>query len=250
MIEIRANTVLLDIEGAISSYTYIHEVLFPFAVNNARSYLERCWDNVETLTACDSMAREAGFKSSYEWLNPGEIKRQDMIDTVLSEIERLTKADSHSNGLKELQSFIWAEAYATGRLCSQVFDDVPQALACWKAAKILMAVFASRINTAQREFMEHTEYGSLVDYFAGFFDLSCGSMTDPSSYDRIARLLNRQASEIVFVSDPLPRLEAAHSAGMQTLRLLRPGSVQQKQSIHTCAPSLYDVRILPQESLV
>lgn len=247
MIEITASTVLLGIDGTLSPYSYSQDVLLPFAVENARSYLERCWDAVDTLTVCDLMARDAGFESSYDWLNVAETRREDMIDAVMAEVERLTRENSQSRGLKELQGFIFAEAYATGRLRSQVFEDVPQALACWKAARILAAVFSSRLSTAQREFFGHTEYGSLNDYLAGFFDTSGGSLQEPSSYRRIAKLLSCKEMDVVFVSDCISELDAACLAGMQTLTLERPGNAEKKEHKHPVAQSFYDVRILQQE---
>ena len=244
MIEFTANTVLLDIEGTLSPVSYVYDVLFPFALQNARSYLERCWDDPNTLQACDLMARDAGFASSYDWLDVSESKREDMINKVVAEVERLVAADAKSRGLKELQGFIWAEAYASGKLCSKVFEDVPQALACWKASKLLMAIYSSGSATAQREFFGHTEFGSLVDYFAGFFDTACGPKKEAESYRRITNLLNRNASEMVFMSDIVAELDAAREAGLQTLLLLRPGNAKQTESDHQKIESFYDLRIL------
>lgn len=243
MIELEGKAVLLDIEGTTSSTTYVYDVLFPFARENARSYLERCWDDKNTLEACDLIAKEIGFDSSYDWLH-GEEKRSDMIDKVMLEVEKLMSKDSKSKGLKELQGFIWAEAYSSGLLCSQVFVDVPQALACWKATGLLMAIYSSGSATAQRVFFRHTEFGDLSDYFAGFFDTSCGPKKESDSYARIAKLLNHSPNEIIFFSDTVDELNAASKAGMQTVLLLRPDNAQQAESEHQTIPSFYDIRIL------
>jgi 2,3-diketo-5-methylthio-1-phosphopentane phosphatase len=250
VIELTATGVLLGIEGTLSPHAFLVDILMPFAVGNARSYLERCWDDVETLTACDLLARDAGYESSYDWLNVAETKREDMIEKVIIELDRLTSEKLETPGLKELQGFIWAEAYASGRLSSQVFEDVPQALACWKAGRILVSIYASRNAPAQREFFGHTEYGNLIDYFAGFFDSSTGPMTDPASYGRIARRLGIKEPDIVFVSDVLAELDAAGRAGLQTLTLTRPGNVSKNGLPHQSVPSFYDVRILQPENVV
>jgi 2,3-diketo-5-methylthio-1-phosphopentane phosphatase len=244
VIEFTANTILLDIEGTLAPVSYVYDVLFPYALENARSYLERCWDDPNTLQACDLMALDAGFTSSYDWLDVAETKRADMISKVVAELERLAASDAKSRGLKELQGIIWAEAYASGKLCSKVFEDVPQALACWKASKMLMAIYSSGSATAQREFFGHTEYGSLTDYFAGFFDTSCGPKRDAESYKRIIKLLNRNAAETIFMSDIVAELDAAREAGLQTLLLLRPGNAPQPESDHQKLETFYDLRIL------
>ena len=242
MIELEAKAVLLDIEGTTSSTKYVYDVLFPFARQNARSYLERCWDEKNTLEACDLIAKEIGFDSSYEWLH-GEEKRSDMIDKVMVAVEKLMDDDSKSTGLKELQGFIWAEAYSSGLLCSQVFVDVPQALACWKATGLLMAIYSSGSATAQRVFFRHTEFGDLSDYFAGFFDTSCGAKKESTSYARIANLLSYKPEEIVFFSDSVDELNAAMQAKMQTVLLLRPDNAEQPGSDHPSIPTFYDIRI-------
>lgn len=248
VIEIQANAVLLDIEGTTSPIAYVYDVLFPFARNNARSYLQRCWDDVETLEACDLIAKEAGHGNSYDWLN-GEPTREAMLDKCMFEIEKLMDADSKSTGLKMLQGFIWAEAYRSGLLCSQVFDDVPQALSCWKASGYLMAIYSSGSATAQREFFAHTEQGDLSDYFSGFFDTSCGPKREPLSYTKIAKLLDRKESDIVFFSDIVEELDAAKKAGLQTVLLTRPGNPEQANNGHHSIPTFYDIKVLQDEGL-
>lgn len=243
MIEIEAKAVLLDVEGTTSATSYVHDVLFPFARDNARSYLERCWDDQNTLEACDLIAKEAGHGSSYDWLYHIE-KRSEQIDMVMDEINKLMEQDSKSKGLKELQGFIWAEAYSSGLLCSQVFVDVPQALACWRATKLLMAIYSSGSATAQRVFFRHTEFGDLSDYFSGFFDTSCGPKKEKDSYIRIAKLLNQETKDVVFFSDLVDELDAARDAGMQTVLLLRPDNAKQAESTHKSIPSFYDVRVV------
>lgn len=243
MEELEAKAVILDIEGTCSAKSYVSDVLFPFAKENARSYLERCWDDQNTLEACDQIAREAGKSSSYDWLC-GYEKRSDQINAVLDEVSRLMDEKKSSKGLKELQGFIWAEAYSSGLLCSQVFVDIPQALACWRAGKVTMAIYDSAISTAQRVFFKHTEFGDLSDYFAGFFDTSSGAKTEPESYKRIAKLLGQEPAEIIYFSDCENELDVAKNAGLQTVMVARPENNQQETKRHLSIPSFYDIRIV------
>lgn len=246
MIEIAAKTVLLDIEGTVSPISYVHDVLFPFARKNTRSYLERCWENTNTLEACDLLAREAGFESSFHWLQ-NEEKQSDMIDKVMELVNRLMDEDSKTIGLKALQGFVWAEAYGSGLLRSQVFVDLPQALASWKATGLTIAIYSSGSATAQRDFFTHTEYGDLSDYFAAYFDTSCGPKKESQSYSRIAKILSQEVGDMVFFSDTLAELEAAKEAGLNTVLMKREGNAEENKNGHLELASFYDLRIIQEQ---
>lgn len=248
MIEIQANAVLLDIEGTTSPIGYVYDVLFPFAKNNVKSYLERCWEHPDTLAACDLLAKDAGFQSSYDWLS-NEPTRESMVEKVLVEVYRQMEADLKTQGLKALQGFIWAEGYESGLLQSKLFEDVPQALACWQATGLTMAIYSSGSATAQRAFYAHTEFGDLSDYFGGFFDTSCGPKREAASYTRIAKLLDKEASGIVFFSDAVEELDAAKQAGFQTVFVSRPENPEQPNSSHPSIPTFYDIRIMQPETV-
>lgn len=248
MIETSASAVLLDIEGTVSPVTYVYETLFPYARENARAYLERNWDSPDLIPVCDLLAREAGFSDSYVWLN-GLQRINDMIDKVMNEVNRQMDADSKSRGLKELQGLVWADGYESGKLRSQLFEDVPQALACWKASGHLIAIYSSGSSTAQRVFFQHTEFGDLTDYFSGFFDTSSGAKKEASSYKLIAARLNRSPEHIVFISDVTAELDAASNIGMQTIHIVRPGNAEAAGDKHTSVASFYDLQVLVPEAI-
>ena len=247
VIELSASAVLLDIEGTVSPVSFVYDVLFPFARENARSFLQKNWDSPALLPACDLLAEDAGFSDSYVWLN-GLERVQDMIDRVMTEVNKLMDADSKSRGLKELQGLIWADGYESGKLQSKLFEDVPQALACWKASGHLIAIYSSGSSTAQRVLFQYTEFGDLTDYFSGFFDTSCGAKRDASSYEMIAARLSRQPEQVVFVSDVLAELDAASSIGMKTLHMVRPGNNDPAGDKHSTVKSFYDVQVLVPEA--
>ncbi len=243
MITINANVVLLDIEGTTSAISYVHDVLFPYARENARAFLERNWDHPNTISACDQMAKDAGLESSYDWLD-GLSTRAEMLEVVMEEFCRLMDQDIKATGLKELQGLIWAEAYEAGLLQSQVFADVPDALEGWQKANLLLAIYSSGSSIAQRVFFANTEHGDLSHFFSGFFDTSCGGKKEVQSYQNIAKILDRQATEIVFLSDLVAELDAASSSGMQTVLLKRPGNHEQEDSPHTTISSFDQIQIL------
>jgi enolase-phosphatase E1 len=75
---------------------------------------------------------------------------------------------------------------------------------------------------AQRVLFANSVHGDLTPLFSGHFDTAVGSKRAPASYSVIADAIGRAPRDIVFLSDVDAELDAARSAGMQTVRLLRP----------------------------
>lgn len=247
MLNIEANTVIIDLKGSCSSQEFF-DSLVKFAAENISSYLDRCLDTPSTLNACDLLAKELGFPSSYDWLS-GFSRRPDMIEAVASEFLRLSKEAPNSRGIKELQSIVWLEAYQQGLLQSQVFDDIAQSLSSWKAASIAILSFSSETSIYQREFFAKTTFGDLSHYFAGFFDSSTGSKTSPESYERIARLLNESPENVLLIGNIENELSAARNAGLQTIRLNRSDDTGAFSSENNqCLSCLYDLRLVRKSS--
>jgi methylthioribulose 1-phosphate dehydratase/enolase-phosphatase E1 len=73
----------------------------------------------------------------------------------------------------------------------------------------------------------HTDTGDHTDLIDEYFDTSVGSKVSSSSYGEIARRLQLQTTEVIFVSDVTNELTAARAAGMSTLLCLRPGNQPQ-----------------------
>lgn len=248
VIELEASAVLLNVEGTSCPETYARDVLVPFARKNVHKYLEICWDSPLTLECCDKIARQAGFPSSYDWLE-GIEKRADMIEKVESGILQFLDSNPSSCSLKDLLAFLFLEGYSSAELRSQVFEDLLHGLASWKAAGITVATHSSDSATFQREMFCHTEYGDLSSYFAGFFDTSCGSNTEKSTFEKIAGLLGYKAHDLVYLGRSGLELDWAAQAGLQTVLLARPG-IEAVNGAHQSAPTLYDIRISRKANLI
>jgi len=81
----------------------------------------------------------------------------------------------------------------------------------------------------------------LSRHISHYFDTTAGSKTDKRTYQKIASVLQLSPSEIVFISDVSIELDAARSAGMQTLLCLRPGNRPQPASTHRPIQTLDEV---------
>ncbi len=208
-----ARVILLDIEGTTSSIEYVYDVLFPYVRRELPGYLGAHWDDASVKNACAKIASESG--------------RDDFVVTkenVLVDVVRLMDGDVKSTGLKELQGIVSGAGYASGKLRAHFYVDVPPALERWTKAGIQCCVYSSGSIEAQKSFYRYAEAGDLSHYISANFDTTTGPKRERLSYEAIASALNTAPSEILFCSDVLAELDAAHAAGMQTVLVVRPGN--------------------------
>lgn len=216
MTQLAASGVLLDIEGTTSSVSFVYDVMFPFVRRELEPYLETAWRTPECRAACEQIASEA--VGSGQWASGSTLDQRAVRDEVL----RLMDGDIKSTGLKALQGLIWERGFDSGELLAHVYDDVPPALLRWNGSGLDVRIYSSGSVQAQRLFFGHTEFGNLLGQFRGHYDTTTGPKRQAASYAAIASDFQQPASEIVFLSDILAELDAARTAGMQTVLVLRP----------------------------
>lgn len=221
----------MDIEGTTSPIDFVYQVLFPFVRAHLKDYLRRNAGS-EELQRDLSQLRDEHLKDLEQGLAPPKWVDEPLdahIESVMHYVFWLMGRDRKSTGLKSLQGRIWQEGYDRGELKSQVFPDVPAALRDWKSKKLDVRIFSSGSVLAQKLLFANTEVGDLTHFLCGYFDTNTGPKNDPESYRQITNDYHLLASEVLFVSDMTPELDAAKSAGMQTLLIMRPGNLPQPE---------------------
>ena len=92
----------------------------------------------------------------------------------------------------------------------------------------------------------NSEHGDLTPLFSGHFDTAVGSKREAASYRVIADIVGLTPHDIVFLSDVDAELDAARTAGMQTVRLLRPADTSAgATTAHPSAVSFDELDISP-----
>lgn len=219
--------ILLDIEGTTTPIAFVSEVLFPFARRHISRYLE-----IASLTALkrehEEDARLGHGPPSWS-AGPAEY------------VYWLMDQDRKSTALKEIQGEVWREGYERGELRGEVFDDVPPALERWHQATIDVRIFSSGSAMAQRLLFSNTSAGDLTNFLNGFFDTTTGPKGEPASYMRIAEAFGLPASNVLFISDVTPELDAARLAEMRTYLCVRPGNHPQPLNSHPILRSFDEI---------
>jgi enolase-phosphatase E1 len=133
--------------------------------------------------------------------------------------------------LKAIQGILWRDAYENNEISGHIYPDVPAALEQWKKANIQMGVYSSGSVEAQQLLFGHSGFGDLTPFFSHYFDTAIGNKREAASYRAIQNTIDLPAGEILFLSDVEAELDAAKDAGMQTVQLVRPGTMASEKHV-------------------
>ncbi len=195
--------ILTDIEGTTSSISFVKDVLFPYARNALPAFVRAHGSDPEVRRWLDNAAVDAGSVCT---------------DHVLVEVLKgWIDADRKHPALKALQGIMWADGYANGEFRAHVYPDAVQALQSWHAHGERLYVYSSGSVAAQKLLFGHSTAGDLQPLFSGYFDTAVGGKREDQSYRRVASAIGCAASEVLFLSDVVAELDAARSAGMDTV---------------------------------
>ena len=222
--------VVLDIEGTTTPIAFVYEDLFNYSRTHVRDYLTRHFDTKDVRADVQQLRKEhAEYVSEGKQPPPlAEPGSATEIDSLTVYVNWLIDINSKAKGLKSLQGKLWHEGYLDGTLRSQMFSDVPPALARWRDAGLSISIFSSGSALAQQLLFTHTEAGDLTPFIDNYFDTSVGKKGEAGSYRCIAEKIGVQPEELIFVSDIVTELAAAREAEMKPVLANRPGNQPQE----------------------
>ena len=213
--------ILLDIEGTTTPADFVYQVLFPFARNHVREFLEEHPEvvraDIERLRADHQADRKCGLNPP-DWVEQPSGSR---VESMVTYVHWLMEQDRKATALKSLQGKIWQRGYETGTLQSQVYQDVPRAFQRWRGQNRAISIYSSGSELAQKLLFAHTTEGDLTGYISSYFDTNVGPKTSAESYRRIATKLQVAGSEVLFVSDATAELDGAQGAALKTALCVR-----------------------------
>jgi enolase-phosphatase E1 len=235
--------VLLDIEGTTCPVSFVADTLFPYARARLGSFLHEHGQDSDLqplLSALNEAWRNDCHNVDGEDIETNETPNLHQLSSFL---RRLIDEDRKLTALKDLQGLIWKEGYRSGSLLAPLFADVAPALKRWYAAGLRLAVYSSGSIAAQQLLYGHSTAGDLHQLFCGWFDTRIGRKQDPASYLKIAESLSTPPARILFVSDSLAELDAAHSSGLAVIFSNRPGNPEEDPGIHPQLASLEQIEL-------
>lgn len=199
----KARYILLDIEGTVSDIHFVKNVLFPYSQKKLASYITQHQVELEGLLS--------------------EVPGDD-LGAKVHQFESWIEADIKAKPLKELQGRIWKQGFENGEFEAPIYADAKSQMEHWKESGLRLGIYSSGSVTAQKLFFKHTEHGDLTPLFENHFDLETGSKKETTSYQKIAKELQLEPEEILFLSDIEQELVAAKQAGLKVTQIVRPGT--------------------------
>jgi enolase-phosphatase E1 len=206
--------VITDIEGTTSSITFVKEVLFPYARANLADYVRSHANDPQIKSLLEDVCAEIGAKQSTEH--------------IIAELIQWIDHDKKLTPLKTLQGLIWEAGYQQGDFKGHIYADAAINLTIWKEKGLVLYIYSSGSVYAQKLLFAHTEYGDLTPLFTDYFDTHVGGKKEKQSYINIAEQLSMPAEQLLFLSDSKEELDAAKSAGFETIWLVRDGIIDTK----------------------
>lgn len=213
--------ILTDIEGTTSSISFVKDVLFPYARDHLPAFVAAHGDDAEVRCWLDATAQEAGIDAADR-------------DAVVATLQQWIEEDRKATPLKALQGMIWRDGYAGGAYRAHLYPEVADRLRAWKDRGLPLYVYSSGSVAAQQLFFRYSEAGDLSGLFDGHFDTEVGGKREAASYAHISAAIGVAAQDILFLSDIVEELDAARSAGLQTVWLCRPPLSCPADSAHPC----------------
>jgi enolase-phosphatase E1 len=234
--EVRA--ILLDIEGTTTPVDFVYRTLFGFARENLSAFLHRSFNDPDVCTCVNGLnAQHAIDRKSAQNLPDWPTGQASEIDPAVRYGLWLMERDSKIAPLKALQGLIWQEGYRSGMLRGEVFADVPRAFDRWRQQGKEISIYSSGSALAQEMLFRTTRFGDLTASIKSFFDTRVGNKTSTESYKKIASISGYPEHQFLFFSDVIGELDAARSAGMQTVLVVRSAEADDRTAGHTAIKS-------------
>ncbi|KAM0827783.1 hypothetical protein ACQ4PT_067961 [Festuca glaucescens] len=204
--------------------------MFPYARDNVRKHLISTYDAEETKEDIELLRIQVEEDLRNRVVGavpvaPSDAGKEEVINSLVTNVESMIKADRKITSLKQLQGHIWRTGFESKELHGVVFEDVPEALKDWQSHGVKVYIYSSGSREAQRLLFGHSSYGDLRQYLCGFFDTTTGNKREARSYVEISKSLGvDNPSQILFITDVFEEAVAAKSAGLEAVISIRPGN--------------------------
>ncbi|KAF1943332.1 2,3-diketo-5-methylthio-1-phosphopentane phosphatase [Clathrospora elynae] len=229
-----SEVVLLDIEGTVSSISFVKDVMYPYALDSLTRLARNSWADADFQTLI------APF--------PEDTRRN--VDALVAHVEDLTRRDIKAVYLKQLQGHLWTTGFRNGDLKTPLFDDVVPTLEAWKAAGKTLAIFSSGSVQAQLQFFSYVKDGpttrDIKPLFSAHYDtVNAGPKLERSSYQKICSELGKDVSKVTFLTDNVKEAEAAAEASVYAVVVDRPGNAPLSEESKAKFPVIQKLTDLP-----
>lgn len=109
----KTKILLVDIEGTTTNISFVKDVLFPYARDNCKSFLEQHWEEQEIKEIVDDLC-ELSIKDGKPI--DRDTDKATFIDAIIANVHSQISEDRKTKELKNLQGKIWKLAFESGTI--------------------------------------------------------------------------------------------------------------------------------------
>ena len=245
---------LLDFHGTICSTRWEQRQLLPFVLQQLADYLQQNWNVlqveqlVQQLRADSYVQRFAGFRDDAPLVDQRDtvdgpeagqenqaatmatnLPTPEELNTLVAFIRWQVQQRRETTECLQLQRLIWQQGLADGRLKVHLFADVPSALTRWKKAGIRLCMFSSVQQADLRLMLQHTQYGNVLDSFESLFDPTIGNRLQPTTYRKLADLVQVVPQRMLYLTDVGKVAKMAAQTGIDCTLVVRPENARVRE---------------------
>jgi enolase-phosphatase E1 len=233
--------ILCDIEGTTTDISFVKDVLFPYALNECKDFLNQRFEDPDikeiVRDLCSLSADDGNAIQESD-------DRRTFINSVTDYVHTLIKQDRKVKELKTLQGKIWKIGFENGSLkgkyenlksigskilscfifVGHVYPDVQKNFQKWISQDCKIYIYSSGSVEAQKLLFANSEHGNLLKLISGHFDTNVGHKQESQSYENILKEINVEGASVLFLSDIPKEVIAAEEAGMKVVILDRPNN--------------------------
>jgi enolase-phosphatase E1 len=217
--------ILTDIEGTISSISFVKDVLFPYASERLEDFILTNFEHDPFLLSIIEATLEELKQDKLTGLNydsnQEDIIFETQVYTAIQALKTWIQEDRKITPLKDLQGLIWQEGFRKGLFKAPLYQDALDFFLNMKGKGLPIYVYSSGSIQAQRLFFEFSEFGDVRYLFSGFYDTKIGSKKESASYLKIANDINLNPEDILFLTDIKDECRASEGAGLLTIQVVR-----------------------------
>ncbi|CAJ0573216.1 unnamed protein product, partial [Mesorhabditis spiculigera] len=219
---------LLDIEGTITSISFVKDELFPYAYKNVENFLTQHFDEQPVQDCIREMVTVSKELSAAD-SEVKEVRQNSQAETVadlVHNVRHWIDVDKKVTPMKTLQGLIWEDAYKSGAVKGHLYPDVVPVLEEVQKSGRRIYIYSSGSVHAQKLLFQNSVNGDITKLLSGYFDTHVGLKGEATSYQKISEEIGTPAADILFLTDVEAEAQAARSAGCQTRLVVRPGNAQ------------------------
>jgi enolase-phosphatase E1 len=231
--------ILTDIEGTISSISFVKDVLFPYSKERLEDFVLSNFEHDPFLLSIIEATLEElkqdeltglSYDSDHEDDENAEIGVpqqchdaifETQVYTAIQALKTWIQEDRKITPLKDLQGLIWQEGFRKGLFKAPLYPDAFEFFLNMKGKGLPIYVYSSGSIQAQKLFFEFSEFGDIRYLFSGFYDTKIGSKKESASYLKIANDINVSPEHILFLTDIKDECRASEGAGLLTIQVVR-----------------------------